>query len=86
MLLQVGEPAQTRPDLQKAEDRIFKNLLVNLYVGCQHLHCFLVWFEQLAGELAEDSQVGEVRWCRCFWGLTKLLEHILYAVPAHINT
>lgn len=27
-------------------------------------HCFLVWSEQFAGELAEDGQVGEVQWCR----------------------
>lgn len=51
----------------------------------QHLHCLLVWFEQFAGELTEDGQVGEVRWCRCFWGLAKLLEHKLYAIPKQIN-
>lgn len=48
----------------------------------QHLHCFLVWFEQFAGELTEDGQVGEVRRCRGVWGLTELLEHKLDAVPA----
>lgn len=48
----------------------------------QHLHRFLVRFEEFAGELAEDGQIGEVRWRRCVWGLTKLLEHKLYAVPA----
>lgn len=52
----------------------------------QHLHCFLVWFEEFAGELTEDGQVGEVRWRRSVWGLTELLEHKLDAVPARINT
>lgn len=52
----------------------------------RHIHCFLVWFEQFTGELAEDGQVGEVRWRRCFWGLTELLEYKLNAVPADINT
>lgn len=51
----------------------------------QRLHCFLVWFEQFAGELTEDGQVGEVRRRRSVWGLTKLLEHKLYAVPAHVD-
>lgn len=51
----------------------------------QRLHCFLVRFEQFAGELTEDGQVGEVRRRRSVWGLTKLLEHKLYAVPAHVD-
>lgn len=53
----------------------------------RHLHGFLVWFEELAGELAEDGQVGQVRRCRCLRRLTKLLEHKFYTVPVdHTQT
>lgn len=53
----------------------------------QHLHSPLVWFEQLAGEFTEDGQVWQVWRCRCLRGLTKLLEHEIYPVPAdHTHT
>lgn len=83
VFLQVAEPAQTRTDFKKSQ--VKKKTVCNPVCCTQHLHCFLVWFEQFAGELTEDGQVGEVRWRGCFWGLTKPLEHKLYAVPARMN-
>ena len=61
-------------------------LLVSKLTRClRHLHCLLVWFKQLAGELAEDGQVGEVRRRSRVWSLTEFLEHKLYAVPKRIK-
>lgn len=71
---------------QEETFRKAKLILKNLFVTLQHVHCSLVWFEQFAGELAEDGQVGEIRWRRCFWGLTELLEYKLNAVPADTET
>lgn len=53
----------------------------------QHLHRFLVWFEQLTGELTQDGQVWQVWRCRSLRCLTKLLEHKFYTVPVdHTQT
>lgn len=75
VLLQVEEPAQI--------ERAFRNVTEECVCVCvsQHSHCLLVRFEQLAGELAEDGQVGEIRRRSHLWSLTELLEHKLYAIP-----
>lgn len=50
-----------------------------------HLHRPLVRFEQLAGELAEDAQVGQIRRHGRFRRLAEVLEDKVRAVPAHID-
>lgn len=53
--------------------------------GFERLHRPLVWFEQLAGELAEDAQVGQIRRHGRFRRLAEVLEHKVRAVPAHVD-
>lgn len=82
VLLQVGEPANTGKKKQSV-----RNVRVRIPLSSPflHSHCLLVWFEQLVGELAEDSQVGEVRRCSVVWSLVELLEHKLDAVSKQIH-
>lgn len=84
VLLQVGKPGHTGGDFETFQ-KIVLSFQKNSVYPTQHSHCLLVWFEQLAGELAEDGQVGEVRWRRSFRSLVELLKHKLDAVPARIN-
>lgn len=84
VLLQVGKPEHTGGDFQTFQKTML-SFQKNSVCPTQHSHCLLVWFEQLAGELTEDGQVGEVWWRRCFRSLVELLKHKLYAVPERIN-
>lgn len=47
----------------------------------RHLHCLLVWLQKLAGELAQDGEVGDVRRGLSLWLLNGALEYKLDAIP-----
>lgn len=84
--LQVGEAARTHTDRKHAQTKLQTPKCLACLTCLQHLHRLLVWFEQFAGELAQDGEVRQVRRSGRVRGLAELLENKLDAVPKEINT